>query len=109
MKSLVDGAPLILGSAFHLGEFRGSSHDMNQIPDRKALLGDALPLPEDAWGKLLKLATMIEFDGSGTLTICNGEARISLGSDGVVRVEGKKIIQMARQNIALDAAYIDLN
>ncbi|WP_432331962.1 hypothetical protein [Agrobacterium rosae] len=48
-------------------------------------------------------------DGSGTLTIRNGEARISLGSDGVVRVEGKKIIQMARQNIALDAAYIDLN
>lgn len=40
-------------------------------------------------GKLLKLATMIEFDGSGTLTIRNGEARISLGSDGVVRVEGK--------------------
>lgn len=42
-------------------------------------------------GKLLKLATMIEFDGSGTLTIRNGEARISLGSDGVVRVEGKRL------------------
>lgn len=82
---------------------------MNQVPDRKALMKEVLPLPEDAWGKLLKLATMIEFDGSGTLTIRNGEARISLGSDGIVRVEGKKIIQTARQNISLDAAYIDLN
>lgn len=82
---------------------------MNQISDRKILLEEVLPLPDDAFGKLLKLATMIELDGSGTLTIRNGEARISLGSDGVVRVEGKKIIQMARQNIALDAAYIDLN
>ncbi|WP_065661985.1 hypothetical protein [Agrobacterium tumefaciens] len=82
---------------------------MNQIPNRKALQEEVLPLPEDAWGKLLKLATMIEFDGSGTLTIRNGEARISLGSDGIVRVEGKKIIQTARQNISLDAAYIDLN
>ncbi|MCZ7464824.1 hypothetical protein [Rhizobium rhizogenes] len=82
---------------------------MNQIPDRKVLLAEVLPLPEDAWGKLLKLATMIEFDGSGTLTIRNGEARISLGSDGIVKVEGKRIIQVARQNIALDAAYIDLN
>ncbi|MFK3780304.1 hypothetical protein [Agrobacterium sp. NPDC089420] len=82
---------------------------MNHIPDRNALLGEVLPLPEDAWGKLAKLAAMIEFDGSGTLTIRNGESRISLGSDGVLRVEGKKIIQTARQNIALDAAYIDLN
>ncbi|MBO9653458.1 hypothetical protein O3S81_15530 [Agrobacterium sp. SOY23] len=82
---------------------------MNQIPDRKALLAQALPLSEDAWGKLLKLAAMIEFDGSGALAIRNGEARIVLGADGVVRVEGKKIIQTARQNIALDAAYIDLN
>ncbi|KAA3499341.1 hypothetical protein DXM27_19510 [Rhizobium rhizogenes] len=82
---------------------------MNQIPDRKVLLGQMLPLSEDAWGKLLKLAAMIEFDGSGTMTIRNGEARITLSSDGVVRVEGKKIIQTARQNIALDAAYIDLN
>ncbi len=82
---------------------------MNQVPDRKALLGEVFPLPEGAWETLLKLAKMIEFDGSGTLTIRNGEARISLGSDGIVRVEGKKIIQTARQNIALGAAYIDLN
>ncbi len=38
---------------------------------------------------------MIELDGSGTLTIRNGEARVSLGSDGIVRVGGKKNIQMA--------------
>lgn len=82
---------------------------MNQIPDRKALLDEALPLAEDSWGKLLALAAMIEIDDAGTLTIRNGEARITLQKDGVVRVVGKKIIQSARQNIALDAAYIDLN
>lgn len=82
---------------------------MNQITDRKILSEEVLPLQDDAWRKLLKLATMIEFDNLGTLTIRNGEARISLSPDGVVRVEGRKIIQSARQNIALDAAYIDLN
>lgn len=82
---------------------------MNQIPDREALLKKALPLADDSWSKLLALAEMIEFDGSGAVTIRNGEARITLHQDGVVRVEGKKIIQSARQNIALDAAYIDLN
>lgn len=64
---------------------------MNQISDRKMLLEEVLKLPDDAFGKLLKITTMIELDGSGTLTIRNGEARVSLGSDGIVRVGGKKI------------------
>ncbi|KQQ59651.1 hypothetical protein ASF69_10995 [Rhizobium sp. Leaf311] len=68
---------------------------MNQISDRKMLLEEVLKLPDDAFGKLLKITTMIELDGSGTLTIRNGEARVSLGSDGIVRVGGKKNIQMA--------------
>ena len=64
----------------------------------------------DAWGKLLALANMIEIDkASGTLTIRNGKSRILLRKDGTIRIEGESIVQSAQRNIALDAAFIDLN
>ena len=64
----------------------------------------------DAWGKLLALAHMIEIDkASGTLTIRNGKSRILLRKDGTIRIEGESIVQSAQRNIALDAAFIDLN
>ena len=83
---------------------------MNKIANQEVFSLDAIEGDLDAWSKLLRLAKLIDIDKSGnTISITNGAARITLHADGIVRVEGRKIIQSAHENIALDAAYIDLN
>ncbi|MBA8902420.1 hypothetical protein [Phyllobacterium sp. P30BS-XVII] len=82
---------------------------MNNIPARDNF-AESLELPQDAWSKLLKLAQLIEFnEGRGELVVRNGKARIVLREDGTIRIEGTCVVQKATQNIALEAAYIELN
>lgn len=83
---------------------------MNEMPNR-AWFQANLPLDtDDVWSKLASLAQMIEIDSaSGTLVIRNGKSRILLRKDGTVRIEGESIVHSAERNIALDAAFIDLN
>ncbi|MCF1505972.1 hypothetical protein L0F51_19615 [Afifella sp. H1R] len=64
----------------------------------------------DFWSKIVALAEMIEIDqAAGTLSIRNGKSNVVLRSDGLVRVSGTRIVQSAERDIALDAAFIDLN
>jgi hypothetical protein len=83
---------------------------MNEMPNRLLFQKDGSSEPGPAWTKLLALADMIDIDkASGTLVIRNGKSRILLRKDGTVRIEGESIVHSAQTNIALDAAYIDLN
>ena len=83
---------------------------MNDIPRHAVFSFAQADEQMETWAKLEALAAMIDINISrGTLTIHNGKSRIVLGADGVIRVEGERIVQSARRNIALDAATIDLN
>jgi hypothetical protein len=83
---------------------------MNEMPNRAWFQANLSSESGDVWAKLTALAQMIEIDSaSGTLMIRNGKSRILLRKDGTVRIEGESIVQSAERNIALDAAYIDLN
>jgi hypothetical protein len=58
----------------------------------------------------IDLARMISVDpATGDLVLQNGEARLVLKRDGTIRVEGRRIVGMADETIALHAAIIDLN
>jgi hypothetical protein len=60
--------------------------------------------------KLFALMRMIRHDPvTGSLIFQNGGSRIILMDDGTVRVEGRRIISAADENILMRAAYIDLN
>ncbi|AGT09063.1 hypothetical protein [Paracoccus aminophilus] len=67
-------------------------------------------LTDETLEKLAKLAEMIEISGpEGTLVIRNGASQIRLSADGTISVKGKRILQEAEKNVALRAAWIDLN
>ena len=78
-----------------------------------------IPLPDlfgdegrktDVFADLFALARHVRLDpATGNLTLHNGDARIVLTADGTVRVEGRRIVQTARENFAVVAATIDLN
>ncbi|HLJ89706.1 MAG TPA: hypothetical protein VKZ53_23045 [Candidatus Angelobacter sp.] len=69
------------------------------------------PLAEsDLFKKLLLLAECIQKDpNTGDLILQNGKARAILKANGEVRLEGVKIIQVANENLTINAAYIELN
>ncbi len=70
-----------------------------------------VPLSFDAdWDKLIELARLVQRDAAtGDLVIRNGLSTIRLAEDGTIRLHGTRIIQVADENISLDAAFIDLN
>ena len=83
---------------------------MNDFPNQNAFKAGNTRIASDAWTKLMQLADMLEInEAAGIITIRNGKSRIILRADGAVRIEGQSIVQSAERNIALDAAYIDLN
>lgn len=60
--------------------------------------------------RLVALLDRISLDAAtGDLTIANGPARVTLALDGTVRIHGRRIVQDAEREIALSAAWIDLN
>jgi hypothetical protein len=60
--------------------------------------------------KLLSLVKCVHEDPiTGDLVLRNGKVRCVLKQNGTIRLEGLKIVQVAEQEIALNAAYIDLN
>lgn len=83
---------------------------MNDIAKSSRLKVSATILDTDRWSKLMALADMIEIDeATGSLEIRNGKARAVLRADGVVIVEGVRILQSAERDVAIQAAIIDLN
>ena len=60
--------------------------------------------------RLAKLAECIRIDPhSGDLILERGGARLALQEDGVVRIQARRIVEVADQDITLYGAYIDLN
>ena len=60
--------------------------------------------------RLLRLLERISVDETtGDLTIATGAARIVLTADGTVRIAGARIVQDAERDVAIRAAWIDLN
>jgi hypothetical protein len=93
-----------------IGSGNPGVHLMNNMPNHGQFLLQMSQQDEAAWSKLIALAEMLEINSTaGTMTIRNGKARIVLRADGVITLEGEKIVQSAQRNIRLDAAYIDLN
>ncbi|WP_102225765.1 hypothetical protein [Acidimangrovimonas sediminis] len=83
---------------------------MTSHSDSRHLGRDARPVPPDLMDRLLALAERIRVDpASGRLVIANGAARIVLCEDGTIRIEGRRIVEAAEEDIALSAAWIDLN
>jgi hypothetical protein len=69
-----------------------------------------LPDSAESVKELFALTRMIRHDpATGNLIVQNGRSRIVLMDDGTVRVEGRRIISAADENILMRAAYIDLN
>ncbi len=72
-------------------------------------------LPEESssgvdWSGLVALARLVRVDAaSGAVTVTNGDARITLHLDGTVRIDARRIINSADEDIVLRAARIDLN
>ncbi len=70
----------------------------------------ALTSRPDLIERLLALLDRIRIDEvSGDLEIRNGAASVILQTSGTVRVTGRRIVQDAERDIALTAAWIDLN
>lgn len=83
---------------------------MTGIPDRKTYASRQTLGDEDAWGKMMALAAMIEINqATGAMTIRNGKSSLVLRLDGRVTVRGVRILQTAERNISLEAPTIDLN
>ena len=59
---------------------------------------------------LLALSRLVRVDeASGAVVVTNGQSSITLHRDGTVRIDAKRIIQNAGEDIVLNAARIDLN
>lgn len=70
----------------------------------------ALTSQPDLIERLLALLERMRIDEvTGDLEIRNGAASLILQSSGTVRVTGHRIVQDAERDIALIAAWIDLN
>ena len=75
----------------------------------------AKALPEESsvgidWSGLVALARLVRVDeASGAVTVTNGDARITLHRDGTVRIDARRIVNSADEDIVLHAARIDLN
>lgn len=46
---------------------------------------------------------------TGDLVLTAGKAKITLSEDGTIRLDGARIVQDADQDVAIKAAWIDLN
>lgn len=65
---------------------------------------------QEAFDKLMTLLDRIQFDaGPDVLRLKNGKASIDLHADGTIRLKGRRLVQDAEENIAMTAAWIDLN
>ena len=74
-----------------------------------ALPTEASAAPED-WAALLALARLIRVDpANGAVVVTHGASSITLHADGTVRIDAKRIVQTAGEDIVLSAARIDLN
>lgn len=83
---------------------------MTQQFDGQAILKSIAGDQVDILQKLLALLDRISWDEPRQrLSIRNGDAVIHLLADGTIRLEGTRIVQRADQDIALSAAWIDLN
>ena len=73
----------------------------------------SLPLDASAgvdWAALAALARLLQVDrDTGAVTVRNGESCITLHPDGTVRIEARRIVNCAGEDIVLSAARIDLN
>lgn len=71
---------------------------------------EALALAPQDLSALAALAKLIKVDPeTQDVTLQNGESRIILQRDGVIRIEGARIVQIAERDLAFKAATIDLN
>ena len=74
---------------------------------------DALPIEASQgvdWAALAALARLVRIDPtSGDVTVSNGAARITLHPDGTVRIDARRIVNYADEDIVLSAGRIDLN
>lgn len=83
---------------------------MTQQFDGNAILKSVTGDQMDMLQKLVALLDRINWDERRQrLSIRNGDAVIHLLADGTIRLEGKRIVQQADRDIALSAAWIDLN
>ena len=84
---------------------------MNQLlPIQPPDANEASASPADPVLGLGQLAQMISIDAvSGDLVIRNGLSRIVLMRNGMVRIEGRRILQSAIESVSIEAATIDLN
>lgn len=59
---------------------------------------------------LAVLARMVRVDpATGDLVLENGASRLVLKRDGTIRIQGRRVVGMADETIALHAAVIELN
>jgi len=83
---------------------------MTQQFDGNAILKSIAGDQVDMLQKLTALLDRINWDERRQrLTIRNGDAVIHLLADGTIRLEGTRIVQQSDRDIALSAAWIDLN
>ncbi|WP_342145474.1 hypothetical protein [Methylobacterium fujisawaense] len=69
----------------------------------------SFPLDVD-WEALSALSKLIRYDSlTKTLTVANGKARIVLDGNGVIWIEGKRVVQRADEDLSVNAAWIRLN
>ncbi len=62
------------------------------------------------WASLAQLARLVRVDAaSGVITVRTGDASISLHPNGTVRIDARRIVHCADEDIVLSAARIDLN
>jgi hypothetical protein len=72
-------------------------------------------LPDQAsaavdWAVLAALASLVRVDATtGAVSVRNGESSITLHADGTVRIDARRIVNCAGEDIVLSAARIDLN
>lgn len=60
--------------------------------------------------RLRRILSVIDVDVvSDTLRIETGKAKILLRPDGTIRIEGRRVVQIAQGSIVLNAAAIELN
>ena len=69
-----------------------------------------LPLSRAETAQLREILKVVSYDApSETLRIAVGDAKILVRGDGQVRIEGKRLVQMAHGSIVLNGAAIELN
>lgn len=71
---------------------------------------DDRPLTRAETAQLRDILKVVSYDQtSETLRIAVGDAKVLVRKDGQVRIEGKRVVQMAQGSIVLNGAAIELN